>query len=116
MSWFWIAFEVFVPSAIGALVAYPIWLRGEPIFGSLAGTTIIFGTAIGLIFRERIALDAVMQRCLDQGFICFPSPAPFTRYAVYAFIALIEVIALFSASLKVETNLRNRGYAPEWRV
>lgn len=37
------------------------------------------------------------------------------RYAVYAFIALFEVMILFSVSLKVEGRIRRRGYAPEWR-
>jgi hypothetical protein len=37
------------------------------------------------------------------------------RYAIYAFIALIEVFALFTLSLRVEQRIRNRDYAPEWR-
>ena len=39
----------------------------------------------------------------------------FTRFAIYAFIALFEVMGLFMLSLRVETKLRRRGYAPEWR-
>jgi hypothetical protein len=46
---------------------------------------------------------------------CFPQPDAFTRFAVYAFIALFEVIVLFMYSLRVERKLRDRGYAPEWR-
>ena len=47
--------------------------------------------------------------------MCWPDPSAFARYAIYAFIALFEVIMLFSVSLKVETKVRRRGYAPEWR-
>ena len=37
------------------------------------------------------------------------------RYALYAFIGLIEVFALFAVSLSVEEKQRRRGYDPEWR-
>ena len=39
----------------------------------------------------------------------------FTRFAIYAFIGLTEVIALFSLSIVVEDRARRRHYAPEWR-
>src|SRR5438309_177311 len=115
LNWSWIAFALSVPALVGGLIALPLWLRGEPIFGNLAGTAVIFGTAIGLILRERVELDRLAERCLDQGFVCWPDPSAFTRYAIYAFIGLFEVIVLFSVSLRVETKIRRRGYAPEWR-
>ena len=37
------------------------------------------------------------------------------RYAVYAGIGFVEVVALFMVSLTVERRMRNRHYAPEWR-
>ena len=36
-------------------------------------------------------------------------------FAIYAFIGLLEVIALFSLSLVVDGRKRRRQYAPEWR-
>jgi hypothetical protein len=42
-------------------------------------------------------------------------PSAFARYAIYAFIGLLEVIVLFSVSLTVERKIRRRGYDPEWR-
>ena len=115
LSWFWIALALTVPPLLGGLVALPFWLKSEPIFGNLAGTAVIFGAAIGFILRERVELDRLAQDCLDRGFVCWPDPSAFARYAIYAFIALFEVIVLFSVSLKVETKVRRRGYAPEWR-
>jgi hypothetical protein len=57
-----------------------------------------------------------MQECLDSGQqVCIPEPSPFTRFAVYAFIALVQVILLFMFSLRVDEKARRRGYAPEWR-
>ena len=115
LSWWWIVLELTVPPLAGGLVALPIWLRGEPIFGNLAGTAVIFSAAVGFILRERLQLERLAQQCLDQGYTCWPDPSAFTRYAIYAFIALFEVMVLFSVSLKVEEKVRRRGYAPEWR-
>jgi hypothetical protein len=115
LSWLWIAVAVTVPALLGGLIAMPLWRSGQPIFGNIAGTVVIFGAAIGFIMREQVVLDRVAQSCLDQGFTCWPQPSAFTRFAIYAFVALAEVIALFSLSLKVEAKLRRRGYAPEWQ-
>jgi hypothetical protein len=115
LSWNWIAVESTIPPLVGLLLAWPFWRKAQPIFGNLAGTTIIFGSAFGLILREQIELDRLAQNCVDAGYLCFPTPAAFTRFAVYAFIGLIEVFALFYLSLRVDERRRRRGYAPEWR-
>jgi hypothetical protein len=104
-----------VPPVVGALVAFPCWRKDEMILGNLAGTIVIFGAAVALIARESVELNGLIQRCLDAGYTCWPVPSAFTRYAIYAFIALLEVVAIFSVSLKVEERRRNRHYAPEWR-
>jgi hypothetical protein len=115
LNWFWIGLALTLPLLGGVLLAWPIWLTGQPILGNIAGTVVIFGAAIGLIMREHTALDRLVQGCLEQGTTCWPSPSAFTRFAVYAFIGLGEVIALFSLSVSVETRVRRRGYDPEWR-
>jgi hypothetical protein len=115
LSWFWIALAVAVPPLAAGAVAWPIWLKAQPILGNLAGTVIIFGAAIALIMREHVELERLAQACLDQGQVCWPEPSAFARYAIYAFIALFEVMVLFSVSLSVERRVRRRGYAPEWR-
>jgi hypothetical protein len=55
------------------------------------------------------------QACFEAGTVCWPEPTAFTRFAIYAFIGLVEVFGLFSLSLVVEERVRRRGYAPEWR-
>jgi hypothetical protein len=115
LNWYWIALAVTVPPVAGGLIAYPIWLKSQPILGNLAGAVVIFGAAIALIGREYVELERLAKACLDQGQVCWPNPSAFVRYAIYAFIALFEVMALFSVSLRVETKIRRRGYAPEWR-
>jgi hypothetical protein len=115
LSWLWIALALTVPPLVGGLIALPIWLKEQPILGNLAGSTAIFGAAIALIMREHVELAGLAQACLDRGFVCWPVPNAFARYAIYAFIALVEVMVLFSVSLTVERKVRRRGYDPEWR-
>jgi hypothetical protein len=47
--------------------------------------------------------------------VCWPEPAAFTRFAIYAFIGLVQVFVVFTLSLRVEERVRRRDYAPEWR-
>jgi hypothetical protein len=115
LSWFWIGFQALVPPVLAVLVAMPLWRRNQTILGSIAGTAVIFGTATGLILREYVELDRLTTECLDAGTTCWPEPSAFTRFAIYAFIALIEVFVLFGISLKYEERMRRRSYSPEWQ-
>ena len=115
LNWYWIWWSMTAPLTGGLAVAWPLWLRKQPIFGNLLGTVVTFGWGIAMILREHVQLDRAVQRCFDEGTICFPRPGAFTRFAIYAFIALVETVIVFSISLTVEQRLRRRGYAPEWR-
>ena len=75
----------------------------------------IFGSALVLILRESVELDRFTRQCIDAGYYCFHTPTGFSRYAIYAFLALFEVFALFTLSLRVEHQIRRSGYDPEWR-
>jgi hypothetical protein len=115
LNWSWIGVAIAAPAPVALLVAWPLWRGQQTILGNLAATAVLFGSAIAFIFRERIELDRLMQRCQDAGSSCFPAPAPFTRFAIYAFIALVETCAVFYLSLIVEERRRRRGYDPQWR-
>ena len=116
LSWGWILLMILVPLPCGMLLAAPLWRRREMFLGNLAGSLVIFGTALALIVRESVQLDVLRARCFAAGFlVCWPTPSAFTRYAIYASIGLVEVVILFTGSLTVERRLRERGYAPEWR-
>jgi hypothetical protein len=104
-----------VPPIAGWLIALPFWRKNEMILGNLMGTILIFGAAVALIVRESIQINSAIAACLDAGYTCWPVPSAFVRYAIYATIALVEVVVLFSWSLRVEQKMRNRHYAPEWR-
>ena len=115
LNWYWIGLGASIPPLVGLIFAFFFWRSGQIIFGNIVGTGVIFSSAFGLIFREYSEIDAVVQACLDQGFACFPQPSAFTRFAIYAFIALLEVFLLFYVSLWFEERRRSRQYAPEWR-
>jgi hypothetical protein len=115
LQWFWICLELTVTPLAGLLVALPFWRKGGMIFGNIVGTAVIFGSAFALIMREYVELDRIVRACLDADDACFPEPSAFTRFAIYAFIGLMEVFILFSYSLRVEKKQRDRDYAPEWR-
>jgi hypothetical protein len=115
LSWPWIALAATVPPVVAVMLALPFWRKGQMIFGSIVGTAVIFGSAMGLILREYVELDHLTTQCLDAGTVCWPEPSAFTRFAIYAFIGLVEVFALFTLSLVFEERVRRRRYAPEWR-
>ena len=115
LSWHWIGLELTLVPIVAVLLALPLWRRNQPIFGSLAGTAVIFGSAIALILREYVELDRITKACVDAGTVCWPTPGFFTRFAIYAFVGLIEVFALFVLGLVVEERLRRRNYDRQWQ-
>jgi hypothetical protein len=115
LSWFWIVVMAAGPSVVAPILATIAWRRQEFILGNVAGTVVIFGTAIGLILRESMVLDRLARQCIDAGIVCAPQPEAFTRYTIYAAIGLVQVVLLFLASLRVERSLRERQYSSEWR-
>ncbi len=112
---YWNSIMATAPPIVAMLLALPLWRSRQMTLGSVIGTAVIFGTAMGLILREYVELDRIAQDCLDAGTICWPDPSAFTRFALYASIGLVEVFMLFFVSLKFEERRRRRGYAPEWQ-
>jgi hypothetical protein len=115
LNWYWIGIGASIPPIVAVILAFFFWRTGQIIFGNIVGTGVIFSSAFGLIFREYSEIDKVVQTCLDAGYACFPEPSAFTRFAIYAFVALTEVFLLFYLSLMFEERRRRRDYAPEWR-
>ena len=114
LSWNMIALGATAPMVLSLLVAYPFWRKEQMIFGNVIGTAVIFAFTMTLVFREFVEIDMITTRCLEQGTTCYPRDS-FLRFAIYASIGLLEIFALFYASLRVEERRRRRLYAPEWR-
>jgi hypothetical protein len=115
MNWNWILMMAGGPPLPALVFAFLLWRQEQFVLGNIAGSMVIFGTAMALIMREHVELDAAAKACLERGYTCFPDPSAFTRYAIFASIGLVEVFALFGLSLLIERRIRNRRYAPEWR-
>ena len=115
LNWTFIAIAAAGPPALALLAAWPLWRQDQIILGNVAGTVVIFATAVALIFTEHVQLDRQVAACLEAGEVCWPNPSAFTRYAVYSSIAFVEIILLFTWSLRVEERRRRRHYAREWQ-
>lgn len=115
LDWYSIGIMATAPLVVGLFVAHMFWRKSEPIFGNIVATGIIFSSAFAMIWKEHIELDRIVQKCIEAGFTCWPEPSAFTRFAIYAFIGLLEVFVVFTVSLRVEERIRLREYAPEWR-
>jgi hypothetical protein len=115
LSWYWITLAATVPPIAALVVAYLFWRTGQMTFGNIVGTAVLFAAALGLMLREYVELDRITNDCLEAGTTCFPQPSAFTRFAIYAFISLIQVFALFWLGLFVEERVRRRSYAREWQ-
>lgn len=115
LNWYWIGLQLTAAPVVAFVLAYPFWRKIEMIFGNIVGSMSICAVAIGLILREYVEVDRVVQACIDAGNTCWPQPSAETRFAIYACIGIFEVIVLFAFSLSVERRLRNREYALEWR-
>jgi hypothetical protein len=86
LSWFWIGLQLTVPPIVGWFIAWLFWRIDQPIFGNLAGSVVLFGSAFALIMREHVEIDRAVRQCLDQCFTCWPEPGAFTRFAIYGSI------------------------------
>jgi hypothetical protein len=115
MSWYSIAAALVLPLAVGILVAWPFWGRSRDSLGSGVGAVLILAFAIGFIGLEYTHLQRFSGECLAVEQACRFQPEPFTRFCIYAFIAMTQVGTLFAISRAVEHRVENAGFSPEWQ-
>ena len=116
MNWFWIAIALVGPTALGFLVAWPLWRNGQGTFGSTVGASVIFMCAAGLIGREYMELERLTEACIEAtGYECLFEPSPFMRFAIYAGIALVEVFFIFDAGIRADQRAYRRQFPSEWK-
>ena len=115
MNWYWIAIALVVPTLLGLLVAWPLWRMGYGTFGSTVGASIIFMCGAVFIGREYTELEKLSEACVEAtGFDCIFSPSAFTRFAVYAGIALLEVFFLFDRGIAADRRAYRKKFPSEW--
>jgi hypothetical protein len=115
LSWNWIALQATAPVPVALFAAWIFWRGSNFMIGNVVGSALIFATTVGAIGREYFALQAFLRKCIADELACPVQPDAFTRFAVYAFIGMFQIAALFALSLRFEERARRRLFSPEWQ-
>jgi len=109
MHWSWVLLAATAPLFVGALVAWPFWrMRVKDEMGTIAGVAVVMIFAVFFISREFGEVLAAQAKCQAEGHLCRFSPEPFTRYAMYAGVAMLHVFLLFMLGLTIEERIRRK--------
>jgi len=114
MRWWPIALAIALPTIAALLVARLFW-RTDSTVGNIIGSAVIAIAMIGFIAREYTDLDQQRRACLARQQACAARPQDFNRYAVYASIGFVEVIAVYTVGLWFEERVRRRGRSADWQ-
>ena len=115
MSWLWIAVALVLPFGLAVIVAWPFWGRSRDSLGSGVGSLLILALTVVFVGREYIHLQQFTEACIAAEMTCRFHPEPFTRFGIYAFIAMAQIGALFAVSAAVEHRIENASFAKEWQ-
>jgi len=106
----YVAVAAVLPIVTGILIAWPLWrMRVRDEMGTIAGAGVVLLFAVFFIAREFGEVQGTLARCIADGRLCRFTPEPFTRYAIYAGLAMLQVFLLFVLGLNVEERLRRRA-------
>lgn len=84
--------------------------------GSTAAASVIFMCGAALIGREYTELERLSEACIEAtGYECIFEPSAFTRFAIYAGIALVEVFVIFDAGMRADQRAYRRQFPSEWK-
>ena len=107
LSFAMVASAAAIPLTLAVLAAWPLWKRHvRDEMGSILGAFIAFACAIGFIAREFGQVLRTSKRCVELGVICRFEPSDFTRYAIFAGIAMAQVFVLFLVGASIEARHR----------
>ena len=110
LSLTWVFVAAILPMAVALIIALPLWHRRiKDEGGTIAGAAVVFACSLGLIGREFSHVLKMSGTCVARQIACHFEPEPFTRYAIYAGIGMLQVFALFMIGLSVEERLRRRA-------
>jgi hypothetical protein len=115
LMWWWIVQSALVPLPLAFPAAWFLWRFASTTIGNVVGCALLFATTVAAIGREYFALQALTRRCIEQDIPCPITPDAFTRFAIYAFIGMFQIAALYIVGLWREERARRRTFSPEWR-
>jgi hypothetical protein len=107
MNLSWLGLAIVLPIVAALLIARPLWVRqARDEMGSIAGAAVVLLFTVLQIAREFAEIMAIQTRCDSDGRACHFEPEPFTRYAMYAGIGMLQVFVVFVVGLRVEERAR----------
>jgi formate hydrogenlyase subunit 3/multisubunit Na+/H+ antiporter MnhD subunit len=115
LVWGWIVQAALIPPPIAFPMAWLLWRYASTMIGNVVGCALLFGTTVAAIGREYFALQALTRTCIAQEIPCPIKPDAFTRFAIYAFIGMFQIAALYTIGLWREERARRGSFSPEWR-
>lgn len=104
----WALFVVALPSALGALVALPFWLKGRVIAGNIAGSFAIVLVIVILIWQQFGAYFQAQASCLGTG--CPSADSPVAAFLVMAGLGWLDAFLLLVLSGIVEDRRRQKHF------
>ncbi len=104
----WALFVVALPSALGALVALPFWLKGRIIVGNIAGSFAIILVIVILIWRQIGAYFAGQAAC--PGPECVSPESTVVTLLVMAGLSWLDTLFLLMLSGVVEDRRRQKHF------
>ena len=116
MNWTRMAQALMLPMLVVVPIAGLCWAKGRLLSATILGSGIFF---IGFIVFAGVEYsEAVSYRvwCEATNTPCPPSrPSDFTRIVAFGAVAMLQVMALFLFSERIEQRIRDRGVDPAWR-
>jgi 4-amino-4-deoxy-L-arabinose transferase-like glycosyltransferase len=113
MNLAWLALAILLPAIASLLVAWPLWARQvRDEIGSITGAAVVLLFTLVHIAREFATALAFQNQCFAAGRACHFEPEPFTRYAIYAGVGMLQVFLVFVVGLRVQERGRRRPTPP----
>jgi hypothetical protein len=116
MNWVRVGLAATIPLVVAIVAAAPLWRRRQWLLGTIAGAGLVFLAALPIAFTEYAELVRLDFECRESGLNCSRRyPSDFTRGAIFAMLAMAQVMILFVIGGRVEERARRKGYDERWR-
>jgi hypothetical protein len=107
VNWYRIAAASTVPIVVAAPIIAFCWQKRRVMTGTLLGSGVFF---LGFVFFAAWDFAEALNYARP-----ITDPSEFTKIAVYGFVAMLQVMALFLVSQATEKRIRDSERDPVWR-